>query len=50
MAFEEANDAVACERSICSENHCKVMRVFSVTVHLYVLIFWGPDACGGRKL
>ena len=45
----QANDAVASERSIFSENHY-YKRFFRVAVNTYVPIFWGLDARGGRKL
>ena len=45
----QANDAVASEQSIFSENH-SYKNFFRVAVHTYVLIFWGLDAHGGRKL
>ena len=49
MAFKEANDAIASEQSIFSENQdCK--SFLCVTMNLYVPIFWGLDAHGGRKL
>ena len=45
----QANDAVASERSIFSENHD--YKSFSrVAVNTYVPIFRGLDARGGRKL
>ena len=45
----QANDAVAFERSIFSENqHYK--RFFPCPVNPYVPIFRGLDARGGRKL
>ena len=44
-----ANDTVASKRSIFSENH-DYKRVFRVMLNLYVPIFRGLDACGGRKL
>ena len=45
----QANDAVAFEPSIFSENHD--YKSFSrVAVNTYVPIFWGLDAHGGRKL
>ena len=47
MAFE-ANDAVASERSIFSENH-DYKSFFRVAVSTYVPIFRGLDARGGRK-
>ena len=45
----QANDAVASERSIFSENH-DYKSFFRVVVNLYVPIFRGLDARGGRKL
>ena len=42
----QANDAVASERSIFSENH----YFFRVAVNTYVPIFRGLDARGGRNL
>ena len=45
----QANDAVASERSIFSENHY-YKRFFRVAVNTYVPIFRGLDARGGRKL
>ena len=45
----QANDAVASERSIFSENH-DYKSFFSVAVNTYVPIFRGLDARGGRKL
>ena len=44
-----ANEAVASERSIFSENH-DYKSVFRVAVNMYVPIFRGLDARGGRKL
>ena len=46
---KQANDAVASEPSIFSENH-DYKRVFHVAVNTYVPIFRGLDARGGRKL
>ena len=47
--MRQANDAVASERHIFSENH--YYKSFSrVTVNTYVPIFRGLDARGGRKL
>ena len=47
--MRQANDAVASEPSIFSENHN--YRSFSrIAVNTYVPIFWGLDARGGRKL
>ena len=43
MAFEGANDAVASEQSIFT----KIQHYKNVP---YVPLFWGLDACGGRKL
>ena len=49
VAFEEAKDAVASERSIFSKNQdCK--RFSRVVVNPCVPIFWGLDMCGDRKL
>ena len=45
----QANDAVASESSILSENH-DYKRFFRVAVNMYVPIFRGLDARGGRKL
>ena len=45
----QANDAVASEPSIFSENH-DYKSVFRVAVNTYVPIFRGLDARGGRKL
>ena len=45
----QANDAVAFERSIFSENH-NYKSFFCVAVNTYVPIFRGLDARGGRKL
>ena len=45
----QANDAVASERSIFSENH-NYKRFFRVAVNTYVPIFRSLDARGGRKL
>ena len=45
----QANDDVASEQSIFSENH-GYKSFFHVAVNTYVPIFWGLDACGGRKL
>ena len=45
----QANDAVASERSIFSENH-DYKSFFRVAVNTYVPIFRGLDARGGRKL
>ena len=45
----QANDAVASEQSIFSENH-NYKSFFHVAVNMYVPIFRGLDACGGRKL
>ena len=47
MAFEEAV-VVASEQSIFMK--IKIIKVFSVAVNLYVPIFLGLDAHGGRKL
>ena len=44
----QANDAVASEASIFSEND-DYKRFFRVAVNTYVPIFWGLDARGGRK-
>ena len=46
---KQANDAVASERSIFSENH-DYKSFFRVAVNTYVPIFRGLDARGGRKL
>ena len=46
---KQANDAVASELSIFSENH-DYKRFFRVVVNMYVPIFRGLDARGGRKL
>ena len=46
MHSRQANDAVASELSIFSENH----DFFRVAVNMYVPIFRGLDARGGRKL
>ena len=46
----QANDAVASERSIFSENQDYKSFFFRVTVNPYVPIFLGLDACGGTKL
>ena len=45
----QANDAVASETNILRENH-NYKRFFRVAVNMYVPIFWGLDAHGGRKL
>ena len=45
----QANDAVAVEQSIFNKNH-DYKRLFRVAVNMYVPIFRGLDACGGRKL
>ena len=45
----QSNDAVASEPSIFSENH-NYKRFFRVAVNMYVPIFRGLDARGGRKL
>ena len=45
----QANDAVASERSIFSENQ-DYKSFVRVAVNLYVPIFLGLDARGGRKL
>ena len=45
----QANDAVAFEPSIFSENHDYKSR-FRVAMNTYVPIFRGLDARGGRKL
>ena len=45
---KQANDAVASEPSIFSENH-DYKRFFRVAVNTYVSIFRGLDARGGRK-
>ena len=45
----QANDAAASEPSIFSENH-DYKRFFRVAVNMYVPIFRGLDARGGRKL
>ena len=45
----QANDAVASERSIFSENH-SYKSFPRVAVNTYIPIFRGLDACGGRKL
>ena len=45
----QANDAVASEQSIFSKNQ-DYKRIFHVAVNLYVPIFRGLDARGGRKL
>ena len=45
----QANDAVASEPSILSENHDH-KRFFRVAVITYIPIFRGQDAHGGRKL
>ena len=47
--LRQANDAVASEPSILSENH-DYKSCFCVTVNTYIPIFRGLDACGGRKL
>ena len=47
--LRQANDAVASEQSIFSENH-DYKRFFRVTVNTYVPIFRGLDARGDRKL
>ena len=44
----QANDAVASEQSILSENHDLIF--FRVAVNTYVPIFLDLDARGGRKL
>ena len=49
MAFEEANDIIASEQSILSENH-DYKSFPRVTVNLYITIFGSLDAHGGRKL
>ena len=46
----KANDAVASEQSIFSQNHDYILKFFRVTVNTYVPIFRGLDAHGGRKL
>ena len=45
----QANDAVASEQSIFSENHDN-KSFLCVAVNTYVPIFRGLDVCGGRKL
>ena len=45
----QANDAVASERSIFSENH-DYKSIFCVAMNTYVPIFRGLDETGGRKL
>ena len=45
----QANDTVASEQRIFSENH-DYKRFFHVAVNTYVPIFRGLDARGGRKL
>ena len=46
---KQANDAIASEQSIFSENHD--YKSFSrVAVNTYVPIFRSLDVCGGRKL
>ena len=45
----QANDAIASEPSIFSENH-DYKSFFRVAVNTYVPIFRGLDARGGRKL
>ena len=45
----QANDAVASEPNIFSENH-DYKRFFRVAVNMYAPIFRGLDARGGRKL
>ena len=45
----QANDAVASEPSIFSENH-DYKRFFRVAVNMYVPIFQDLDARGGRKV
>ena len=47
--MRQANDAVASEPSIFSENHV-IKGFFRVAVKTYVPIFRGQDARGGRKL
>ena len=49
MYSRQANDAVASEQSIFSENH-DYKSFFRVAVNTYVPIFRGLDARGGRKL
>ena len=49
MAFEGANDAVAFEQSIFSENQ-DYKSFICVTVNPYIPIFVGLDAQVGRKL
>ena len=46
---KQANDTVASERSIFSENH-DYNFFFCVAVNTYIPIFRGLDAYGGRKL
>ena len=46
---KHANDAVDSEPSILSENH-DYKSVFHVAVNMYIPIFRGLDARGGRKL
>ena len=45
----QANDAVASEPSVFSENH-DYKRFFRVALNTYIPIFRGLDARGGRKL
>ena len=47
--LRQANDAVASEPSVFSENH-NYKSFFHVVVNTYVPIFRGLDAHGGRKL
>ena len=49
MALEEANDAVAFEQSIFTENH-GYKSFLCVVVNPYFPVLWGLDARGGRKL
>ena len=46
----QANDAVASEPSIFSENHDYKSFFLRVAVNAYAPIFQYPDARGGRKL
>ena len=44
----QANDAIASERNLFSENH-NYKRFFRVAVNTYVPIFLGLDVRGGRE-
>ena len=49
VAFGEANDDVASEQNILSKNQ-DYKSFHYVTVNLYLPIFWGLDARGGKNL